>query len=93
MIVSPTARQADMLRFIAGYVEAWGFAPTITEMREALGLASKSGSARLIDALEERGQISRVPYQYRGIEVTGEVAIPRAPDGAPLHFVAIGEAL
>jgi repressor LexA len=39
-------------------------------MKEALGLASKSGIHRLITALEERGFLRRLPHRARALEVT-----------------------
>ena len=44
-------------------------------MKDALGLASKSGIHRLISALEERGFIRRLPNKARAIEVL------KLPDG------------
>jgi repressor LexA len=39
-------------------------------MKDALGLKSKSGIHRLVNALEERGFIHRMPHRARAIEVT-----------------------
>ena len=47
-----------------------GVAPSYEEMKEALDLRSKSGIHRLINALEERGFIRRLPHRARAIEVT-----------------------
>lgn len=87
-----TSRQQDALRFIAGYQEAHdGISPTHAHIRDALGLASKSGVVRVLDALENRGCIRRLRYRQRAIEVVSNVTIPRAPDGAPLFFVPAGQ--
>lgn len=91
MMVPPTRRQQDLLRFLAGYLEAWGFAPSFSEMNGALGLRSKSCVARMVDALDERGLINRLPDHHRALEPTKPIAIPRVPDGAPLFFVPIKE--
>lgn len=89
---TPTPRQLHLLRFIAGHIEARGHAPTVQECAAALGERAKGNAHRLLDGLEERGLIRRPP-NHRGnraprqIEVLHPVPIPRAPDGAPLHFI------
>lgn len=62
-----TKRQRDLLLFIRSYVGKNGIVPSFDEMKEALGLASKSGIHRLISALEERGFIRRIPGRARAI--------------------------
>ncbi len=48
-----------------------GVVPSYDEIREALGLASKSGVFRLVDALEARGQIRRMRHYARSIQIVG----------------------
>ncbi|MGB2410669.1 MAG: transcriptional repressor LexA, partial [Candidatus Puniceispirillaceae bacterium] len=43
--------------------------PSFDEMRDALGLASKSGIHRLVSGLEERGYIRRLANRARAIEI------------------------
>jgi repressor LexA len=43
--------------------------PSFDEMKDALGLKSKSGVHRLITGLEERGFIRRLPHRARALEV------------------------
>lgn len=52
-----TERQRDCLVFIRDFVSANGFSPSFEEIREALGLASRSGVHRLVHDLEERGYV------------------------------------
>lgn len=82
-----------MLCFIAGYIEHHGYAPCLREMAAAVGLASKSGAARILDRLEARGMILRRRNLERGVEVFRPPALPRAPDGAPLFFVPVKKPL
>lgn len=85
---SPLRRQADLLRYIAGYVEAHGgLYPSYREMAAGVGVASSSAVHRLLNGLEARGRVRRLPYRARAIELLAPVAIPRAADGAPLHAV------
>jgi hypothetical protein len=43
----------------------------------------------MIVGLEERGLLRRIPDHTRAIEAATDIAVPRAPDGAPLYFVEI----
>src|SRR5438477_2125438 len=64
-----TRKQAELLRFIHERLKEAGVPPSFDEMKDALDLRSKSGIHRLIDALEERGFIRRLPNRARAIEV------------------------
>ena len=70
-----TAKQKELLAFINVRLNDDGVSPSFDEMREALGLASKSGVHRLIGALEERGFIRRLANRARALEVI------KLPDG------------
>lgn len=50
-----TRKQHKLLLFIDSHLKQTGFSPSFDEMREAMGLRSKSGIHRLISGLEERG--------------------------------------
>jgi repressor LexA len=64
-----TNKQLSLLEFIYESTTASGVSPSFEEMREALGLRSKSGIHRLISALEERGFIRRLPHRARALEI------------------------
>ena len=64
-----TVRQRDLLDFLKTYIEREGVAPSFDEMQAGLGLASKSGVHRLVDALVERGCIKRIKNRARAIEI------------------------
>ncbi len=64
-----TAKQHDLLLFINKRLTESGISPSFDEMKDALGLASKSGIHRLITALEERGFIRRLAHRARALEV------------------------
>lgn len=64
-----TKKQFDLLRFIDQRIRETGVSPSFDEMKEALGLKSKSGIHRLITALEERNFIRRLPHRARALEV------------------------
>jgi len=73
-----TAKQRELLLLIDDRLKTGGIGPSFDEMRDALGLKSKSGVHRLISALEERGFIRRLPNRARALEV---LKLPEA--GAP----------
>lgn len=87
-----TERQQDALRFITGFKESLGIAPTLREIADGLGLTGKTvfTAAWLVRSLEERGAISTSSSLGRSIDVIAPIVIPRAPDGEPLHFIRIG---
>ena len=71
-----TPKMHELLMFIHDRIEQSGISPSFDEMKEALGLKSKSGIHRLISALEERGFIRRMAHRARALEVL------RLPDAA-----------
>ncbi|MDR3519150.1 MAG: transcriptional repressor LexA [Azospirillaceae bacterium] len=70
-----TRKQQELLQFIHRRLAEGGVSPSFDEMKEALGLRSKSGIHRLITGLEERGFIRRLAHRARALEVL------RVPDG------------
>ncbi len=64
-----TAKQLELLRLIHRHTRRTGVAPSFEEMKEAVGLKSKSGIHRLITALEDRGFVRRLPHRARALEV------------------------
>ena len=64
-----TKRQLELLRYIDRHMNKRGVSPSFDEMKEALGLKSKSGIHRLITGLEERGFIRRLPHRARALEI------------------------
>lgn len=64
-----TAKQRDLLNFLTDYQDNHDHAPSFDEMKDAMGLKSKSGIHRLVSALEERGHIRRLANRARAIEI------------------------
>lgn len=75
-----TAKQYELLTFIHRRLEEKGISPSFEEMKDALDLKSKSGVHRLINALEERGFIRRLPNRARALEV---LRIPETGSSKP----------
>jgi SOS-response transcriptional repressor LexA len=68
-----TAKQERLLEYLRSQERC----PSFEEMREALGLRSKSGVHRLIAALEERGYIRRHLNRARAIELVENPQLPQ----------------
>src|ERR1051325_1240799 len=64
-----TRKQHELLLFIHERLGQGGVSPSFDEMKDALGLRSKSGIHRLVTALEERGFIRRLAHRARALEV------------------------
>ena len=64
-----TRKQKELLLLIRDRLASDGVPPSFDEMKEALGLKSKSGIHRLISALQERGFIKRLPHRARALEI------------------------
>lgn len=95
-----TRKQQELLFFINDRLNEGGVSPSFDEMKDALGLKSKSGIHRLITGLEERGFIRRLAHRARALEVlrlpekpvpkakSAPAAMPAAPAAAPLADVS-----
>lgn len=64
-----TKKQRDLLVYIHEKMAEGDLAPSFDEMKEALGLKSKSGVHRLIEALVERGFLERLPNRARALNI------------------------
>ena len=64
-----TPKQYNLLMFIHKTLKETGFCPSFDEMKNALGLKSKSGIHALIDALVERNFLRKLPHKARALEV------------------------
>jgi len=73
-----TAKQRDLLNFLREYQQEHDHAPSFDEMKDAVGLKSKSGIHRLVSALEERGHIRRLANRARAIEIIDETPVAKA---------------
>ena len=78
-----TRKQYELLTFINQRLNDNGVSPSFDEMKDALGLKSKSGIHRLITGLEERGFIRRLPHRARALEVLRLPEAVAAPHREP----------
>ena len=87
-----THQQQRLLILIKDHLDRDGVPPSFDEMKDALGLASKSGIHRLIMGLEERGFIRRLPHKARALEILKlpdylSDTTPDLPSAAVVHAI------
>lgn len=75
-----TRKQYELLVLIDRRLKESGVSPSFDEMKDALGLRSKSGIHRLITGLEERGFVRRLRHRARALEV---LRLPENVDTPP----------
>lgn len=96
MVKTLYRRQKQILDYISKNIEKFGYAPTLTEIAQYLGLSSLSTVHEHLAVLEKKGLIRRYKGAVRGIEVLdtldnekknnyGMVELP------VLGFIACGE--
>lgn len=81
-----TARQAEILEIIRGYVAKTGMPPSRPELARMLGIASTNGVFKHLDALAKKGAIELVPNAARGIRLleNGLPLVGRVAAGSPI---------
>src|ERR1700733_13708994 len=77
-----TRKQKELLLLIRDRMDADGVPPSFDEMKDALGLRSKTGINRLITGFEERGFIKPLPHRARALEIA------RMPEGVESRAAA-----
>lgn len=65
-----TARNVQVLDFIKEYIGTRGFAPSIREISEHLGVSGTHGVVKHLETLEREGCIRRMRKSSRGISLT-----------------------
>jgi len=81
-----TTRQQEIWQFLAEYVDAHGYPPTVREIGDAVGLASPSTVHAHLANLERAGLLKRDPTKPRAIELVGrkrEEAMPARATSVP----------
>jgi repressor LexA len=84
-----TAKQKEILEFIMLSKKQRGYAPSMREIGEVVGLASSASVSHQLSQLEKLGAISRDPNRPRTIDVLLEAAIDQnsPEDVAMIPFV------
>ena len=85
-----TARQAEIIEVIRGYVAETGRPPSRPELARLLGIASTNGVFKHLDALARKGAIELVPNAARGIKILGGSGLPlvgKVAAGSPIMAI------
>ncbi len=67
-----TPTQDRTLAFIRRYLKRRGYAPSLIEIAEGIGITSKGTAHRHVQALTDAGRIRLIPGRKRGIELVDE---------------------
>ena len=89
-----TDRQREIWDFLATYVDAHGYPPTVREIGEAVGLASPSTVHAHLANLERAGLLRRDPTKPRALELIGRekpTAVPTAPEYEQAKLPLVGD--
>lgn len=85
-------RQRQILDFLQQYIDKYGYAPTLKQIAEALGVSSLATVHEHLQALEKKGLIKKRDGATRGIELT-ETSTIETSEGLQvpiLGFIAAG---
>ncbi len=81
-----TAAERRLLDYITEFQVKHRYAPSFEEMRESLGIASKSGVHRLLTSLERQGCLVREYGRKRNVKL-----VPERPDLSAISDADIAE--
>lgn len=85
-MISLTPRQAETLTFLRAHLAKHGISPSFEEICVGVGIKSKGRISELLNGLEQRGAIRRLPNRNRAIEIVED-------QGAEFHLRAILDAM
>ncbi|MEU7905340.1 MarR family transcriptional regulator [Actinoplanes sp. NPDC049118] len=83
-----TPRQHAILDFVRAHITTHGYAPTVRQIADGVGLASSSTVSYQLGKLEAKGALRRAADVVRGLHVTGYATT--ASDGGGLALVSGG---
>lgn len=73
-VIVTTLRERDTLAFIKDYIAENGYAPTMAEIADGIGIKSRGVVHRYVTALRDAGDICITPNKHRNIELMPELA-------------------
>lgn len=73
-----TATQHRTLTFIRRYMKRRGYAPSLIEIAEGIGITSKGTAHRHVQALADAGRIRLITGRKRGIELVDENEVSKS---------------
>jgi len=86
-----TARQRELLDYVEEFIEAHGYAPTLSEIGRYFGIRSLATVHKHLRNLERKGQIRRLANRSRALELVPVAKAARARRLPLLGEVAAGK--
>lgn len=90
-------RERQLLDFITQFIQRYGYAPTLKEIGESMGIHSPATVHEHVDRLRQKGFIKKLDGTARGLEVVSENYKPAGPSASMelpvLGFIAAGSPL
>jgi len=87
-----TPKQQSVLSFVRRFFAEWGYAPTIAEICDGLGLASTATVHKHLKILVDKGHIDTLPRRSRGLSVKPQtVNVGRSIEVPMLGRVTAGQ--
>lgn len=98
-----TPKQRSVLEFIRQFFARWGYAPTIAEICDGLGLSSTATVHKHLKILVDKGHLDALPRRSRGLSVKPQSAqavrgievplLGRVTAGQPIEMHEIPETI
>lgn len=82
-------RERQLLDFITQFIQRFGYAPTLKEIGESMGIRSPATVHEHIDRLRQKGFIRKLDGTARGLEIVSENYKP-AGNAASLELPVLG---
>ena len=90
-------RERQLLDFITQFIQRYGYAPTLKEIGESMGIHSPATVHEHVDRLRQKGFIKKLDGTARGLEEVSENYKPAGPTASMelpvLGFIAAGSPL
>lgn len=90
-------RERQLLDFISQFIQRYGYAPTLKEIGEAIGMASPATVHEHVEKLRQKGFIKKLDGTSRGLEVIRENYRASSPNTSVelpvLGYIAAGKPL
>lgn len=80
-------RQRDLLEFISQYMQKKGFAPTLAEICDGLGLRSPATVHEHIQNLIDKGILKKTDGARRGLEIVDQKVMGWVPSGVEVPIM------
>ena len=64
-----TKRQMKVLEYIKSYWDENGYSPSYDDIKDAMGISSRSNVHRIVHCLVERGYLRNIPQKARSLVI------------------------